>query len=86
MQALLDILERSDEEDESLLPIEVSTWKGEATSAMRLSFRQSLASHLFGWNRPFKYRVKLSLADFSWARVLHSIESRLTIRIEISRE
>ena len=62
------MLEQEDEEDASIFPIEVSTWKGEVTSAMRLSFRQSLANHLFGWDRPFKHRVKLSLADFSWVR------------------
>jgi general transcription factor 3C polypeptide 4 len=61
---VLDILRLYDDDDSSDVIVPPSSTG--LTSGMRLQFRKSLTSHLFGWDKLLVLRMKLAVADFCW--------------------
>lgn len=49
--------------------ITVAPWDS-ATPESRRAFRASLVQNLFGWDDLLSLRMRLSLADFAWVRLL----------------
>ena len=60
---LLALLQRQTHPDDSALVL-LPTWSSELTPALRAQFRESLRTHLFGWDSFLAQRLQVSLASF----------------------
>ncbi|TFK65956.1 hypothetical protein BDN72DRAFT_824041 [Pluteus cervinus] len=59
--------------------ISIPAYSGELTQELRKEFRISLYQHLFGYELMIATRMRLSLADYAWARLMRDEAEQLKV-------